>query len=507
MAKDHSEVNEIGAERQARVTCWVHNSHEESDDQELETHYVYMAKIQEDSITTHTYELSKEEFNYFLILYTIPSDYRVILPKSNQTVFDAPPRFIYQGSTLLVVPSSPLLLSCVKLMVVSLLLTSFEGSLICVELQRPVIMAGGKGIYLYCFFLYFPFSLIYDLLFLPAKMAFRNFIYIEDDEDLAFLPKEPSSGFGTGSLSVSVNIEPLKANEDPVIQPVEVIADSGESPKPELFVVHLGSVAAQIKDRKCKNKGGSSRPPVKRKLSIGSSTSHATRAKTSSSKEDAPFLTVSDDDECRLLFFNIPCIDATACHLKIYAITPPAWKNHLDNHMHLELLDLHDRYYARQVVVENTVNRRLPTELSTLESKVSSPKAEKARLKAVKVSLYKEVEELKKDRREVADMKDLFDLSKVKGYRSSYKKDHTEANNDFATATFPWMDKFVTDPSAPIEVLLSKKLSSLQRHVPSRTQVSLPSSQKATPSSALVSNPMSLPADSSVTKPQSSLLQ
>ncbi|GJZ94515.1 hypothetical protein Tco_0666718 [Tanacetum coccineum] len=58
---------------------------------------------------------------------------------------------------------------------------------------------------------------------------------------------------------------------------------------------------------------------------------------------------------------------------------------------------------------------------------------------------------------QVADMNDPFDLSKVKGYRSSYKKDHTQASNDLATATFPWLNEFVEDPSTPIEALLSKK--------------------------------------------------
>ncbi|GKB99570.1 hypothetical protein Tco_0985707 [Tanacetum coccineum] len=96
-------------------------------------------------------------------------------------------RFIYRGSTLLVVPSLPLLLSCAKLMVVSPLSTSFEASSICVELDITRI----------------------------KEMAFRNFIYTEDDED--FFPKDPSSGFGTGSPSVSINTEPLKANEDHVI--------------------------------------------------------------------------------------------------------------------------------------------------------------------------------------------------------------------------------------------------------------------------------------------------
>ncbi|GJZ27989.1 hypothetical protein Tco_0572636 [Tanacetum coccineum] len=542
-----------------------------------------------DSVTIQTYELSKEEFNDFLTLYPIPSEYHVILPKSNQTVFDASPGFIYRGSTLLVVPSSPLLLSCAKLIVVSPLSTSSEAFSICIELQRPAIMAGDK------------------------EMAFRNFIYTEDDKDLSFLPKEPSSGFGTGSSSVSINTEPLKANEEPVIQSVEVTKNYGESPQPELFVVHPRSVVTWIKDWKCKTRGGSSSPLVKRKLAHGSSTSRATHAKTSSSKDDAPFLTVSDDDE------GLPNVlelkDATDCHLKIFAITPPAWKNHLDNHMDVELLDLHDRYYARQAVVDNAVNRRshellqvieklrgefdvmrnkerareeeceglqvkceaamtefkknpvvvalrekisiLSTEvkehklnldrimlesqkwagyqqnLSTLESKVTFLKAEKARLEVVEVSLRKEVEDFKRDRREVvskfvpyaamelvysdgmgslvgrlvssailygrcrayeqvADMKEPFDLSKVKGYRSFYKKDHTQASNDFATDTFPWLDKFVADPSALIEVLLSKKPPSLQRPVPSRTQVPLPTSQRATPSSAPVSNPMSL---------------
>ncbi|GJS22422.1 hypothetical protein Tco_0451054 [Tanacetum coccineum] len=87
-----------------------------------------------DSITTQTCELSQEEFNEFLSLYPVPSEYHVIFPKSNQTIFDAPLGFIYRDSILLAVPSSLILLSCVKLMVVSPLSTSSEGSLICVEL-------------------------------------------------------------------------------------------------------------------------------------------------------------------------------------------------------------------------------------------------------------------------------------------------------------------------------------------------------------------------------------
>nr|GEV83740.1 hypothetical protein [Tanacetum cinerariifolium] len=151
------------------------------------------------------------------------------------------------------------------------------------------------------------------------EMAFRNFIYTEDDDDLAFLPKEPSLGF-------------------------EVTVDSGESPKVGVFVVHPGSVAAHIKERKCKTRGGSSRPPVKRKLASGSSSSR----------------------DVRLLdYFELK--DANVCHLKISVITPPSWKGHLDNQMDLELLDLYDRCYVLQDVVDNAVNRKAREFLQVIE--------------------------------------------------------------------------------------------------------------------------------------------
>ncbi|GKB25683.1 hypothetical protein Tco_0865084 [Tanacetum coccineum] len=344
-------------------------------------------------------------------------------------------------------------------------------------------------------------------------MAFKNFVYVEDEEDLSFLPNEPSFGFDTGSPSVLVNIEHLRAYKEPVLQPIEVTADSRGSPKPELFVVHSGSVAARIKDMKCKTRGGSSKPPVKRKITSGFSNSRATRAKTFTLKDDVPFLTISDDDKGLSNVLELK--DATTCHLKIFAITPPAWKNYLDNHMDVELLDLHDRCYARQAVVDNVVNRRSyellevieklrgecdvikererareeeskslrvrceaamsdfeknPTislweKISTLSIKIASLEAKKARLEAIEVSLQKEVGDVKRDRMEVvskvvpyaamelihsddlgslvgrfvssaifygrckafeqvAGMKEPFDLSKVKGYRPSYKKEH-----------------------------------------------------------------------------------
>nr|GEV12895.1 hypothetical protein [Tanacetum cinerariifolium] len=548
----------------------------------------------------------------------IPFEYHVILSKSNQTVFDAPLRFVYRGSTLLVVPSSPLLLSCAKLMVVSPLSTSFEGFSICVELgwherffyvqdsiitaKYPQLLSEQNKLDLKSFKDKLPLNIeenpmfqrlgryltsvrvFPDPILFLAEMAFRNFICTEDDEDLSFLPKEPSSGFGTGSPSVSINTEPLKANGEPVIQPVEATTDSKESLKPELFVVHPGSIAARIKVRKCKIRGGSSRPPVKRKLAPGSSTSCATRAKTSSLKDDASFLTVFDDDK------GLPNV------LELKMLLPTTSRSLL---LLLQLRRIIWITTWMEAIVDNAVNRRSREQLQaamtefeknpavvalrekiyvlstkvkehklnldgmmfesqkwvgyqpnllTLESKVTFLRPKRQDWRLLKCPSARRLRSLNWKRREVvskvvpyvamelvhsddmgslvsrivssailygrcmayeqvADMKEPFDLSKVKGYRSSYKKDHTQASNDFATVTFPWLDEFVADPSAPIEVLLSKNPPSLQRHAPSRTQVPFPTFQRATPSSAPVSNPMSPPPDTFVAKPQSSPLQ
>ncbi|GJU52744.1 hypothetical protein Tco_1226458 [Tanacetum coccineum] len=160
--------------------------------------------------------------------------------------------------------------------------------------QRPVIIVDGR------------------------EMAFRNFMYAGNNEDLSFLPKESSLDFGTG--------------DSPVRQ--------------DKRMIHFGSVAARIKVRKCWTRG-SSKPPVKRRLVPVGSSSKATRQKTSPLKADSPFLTISHDEE-----------DANAFHLKISDITPSAWKGHLDNQLDVELLDLQDWSYARQAVVDNAVNRR-----------------------------------------------------------------------------------------------------------------------------------------------------
>nr|GEV40734.1 hypothetical protein [Tanacetum cinerariifolium] len=259
----------------------------------------------------------------------------------------------------------------------------------------------------------------------------------------------------------------------------------------------------------------------------------------------APILSISNDDEGKFLvrlvlskcidllihplsslyvLFGLPdCFelkDANACHLKISAITPPAWKVNKKAREFLQVIvkisDEADVIKAMKRSHEEECEKLLvkceaaiaefdqnstasyQVTLLTLELKVDSLEAEKVKLEAVEVSLHREVEELKQDRRDVvlkvvpyaaielvhsnelgrlvgtlvssaitygccrayeqvAAMKEPVNLSKAKGYRSSYKKEHTQTNNDFATATFPWLDEFVADAAASIEALLSKK--------------------------------------------------
>ncbi|GKB67274.1 hypothetical protein Tco_0928686 [Tanacetum coccineum] len=309
---------------------------------------------------------------------------------------------------------------------------------------------------------------MYDLLFLFAQMAFRNFIYAKTDEDLSFLPKEPSHDFGTGSPSVSINTEPPIGDAEPVAVVDNVVNRiSQESLK---VIEQIRGECDLMKEKE--------------------------RAR---------------DEECEGLKANEA-------------------KEHKAN------LD--------RMMLESKIWSGYQVSLLTLESKVASLKAEKARLEVVEASLRQEVDDLKRDRmevvskvvpyiamelvhsdelgmiigklvspavfygrcatfEEVSEMKEPFDLIKMKGYRPSYKKEHTKAGNDHATATFPFMSEVIADPSASIETLLSKKPPMLQRPTPSRTQASMPSSQKATPSYVHVSKPMSPPAAVSSAKLQS----
>ncbi|GJW80780.1 hypothetical protein Tco_0144755 [Tanacetum coccineum] len=434
-----------------------------------------------------------------------------MLPKSNQTIFDPPDGlnpFSYAKLTTFVVmckaygcePSVELFRGFFNL---------FPGGKWLTFAKRPekhipnllpkfiTLIEGWKG----RFFFVQDYVILADCPELlskdnryPANVRVSHdpilFLYAETDEDLSFLPKEPSPDFG-------------------------------DSPCQEKLVIHSGSVAGRIKDRKCRTRGGSSKPPIKRRLVQGDSFSRATRQKTASSKDDSPILTISNVDEG--LSDVLELQDVNACHLKIYNITPLACKGHLDYQLDVELLDLHDRCYARRAVVENVFNRRAQELLKVVEqikgecdvlkerekvrdkereelkakceaamadfdnnpavkvlrkkiaallveSKVASLEAEKAKLEIAKASLRQESDDMGKlvtklvssaiffgrchDFEEVANMKEPFDLTKVKGYRSSYNQEHTKVGNKFTTAIFIFLSDVVADPHASVEALV-----------------------------------------------------
>ncbi|GJZ69100.1 hypothetical protein Tco_0632650 [Tanacetum coccineum] len=620
-----------------------------------------------DTIRAQTCKLTKEEFTQFLSLYPIPSEYHVMLPKRNQTIFDALDGYV-RLNTFSCAKLTTFIVMCKaygcepSLDLFRGLFNSFHGGKwltfakrvekhIPNHLPKDITrIKGWKGRF---FFVQDSVVLanFHELLSkdnrwdtksfrdkLPdnihenpsfqrlgryptsrptiivdgKEMAFRNFMYAKADDDLTFIPKEPSLEFGTRSPSISINTEPPITKAVPTGQLVENTTDSGDSPCLEKLMIHPSSVATRIREIKCRTRGGSSKPHVKHKLVQGASSSRSPHAKVAASKDDSPFLTISDDDK------GLPDVlelqNANTCHLQIFAITPLAWKNYLDNQLDVDLLDLHDRCYARQTVVENAVNRKsrellkminqikaecdvlkdreksrdqeceelkakceaamayfdknpavnvlcekiasfsgevkehranldrmllesqkwagYQVSLSTLESKVASLEAGKVKLEVIEASLRQELQNAKLDRaevvskvvpfvtmkfvnsddigrlvaklvsasilyrrcqafEEVAKIKEPFDITKVKGYMSSYKKEHTRAGNELATTTFPFLAEVITDPHAFVEALLSKKPHVLQRPTSIRTHMPASStpSQKATPLPAPMSPP------------------
>ncbi|GJZ97108.1 hypothetical protein Tco_0669442, partial [Tanacetum coccineum] len=73
---------------------------------------------------------------------------------------------------------------------------------------------------------------------------------------------------------------------------------------------------------------------------------------------------------------------------------------------------------------------------------------------------------------EVAKLKEPFSMEKMVGYRPTSKQEYDQAGDDLANASYPFLSKYVNDPYASLEQLLSKKPESL----PSRSSLSFVSS-------------------------------
>nr|GEV77891.1 ribonuclease H-like domain-containing protein [Tanacetum cinerariifolium] len=472
------------------------------------------------ALVIQRYELLRKELDDFLSSNSIPSEYRVILPTPTQTVLDSPRGYIGLYTYFFSLATLRLPLNdffCELLLKENMLgVKSFKDKLPSGIEQNPRFQSLAR----------YPISVCAfndPILFLAVLQSSwehgqQNFIYTEDDEDLTFLPKDFSPGFNIGSPSVSINAEPVRADEEPTVDPttehehvnkrVGITTDFGGSPKGDTFVVQVVSVAARIRERKCKTRRDSSMPPVKRKVASGSSTSRTVRANASTLKDDTSVLSIYEDDKGLKDYLDLK--DATAY-----------------NHLDLDLLDLPDRCYARQAVVDNVVNRRLrklldvieklrgeayvvlllrekmsllaaeakeqkenldrlmhesqkwsgyQLSLLDMESKVASLEAKKANLEAIDASLCQEIEKVKHDKREV--------VSKVVHYACMELLYSDELGRLVGKLA-----------SSAITFGRSKKPLTLQKPVPLRTQMPVPSSQLVTPSSAPALKPMYPPAN------------
>nr|GEX52801.1 hypothetical protein [Tanacetum cinerariifolium] len=278
------------------------------------------------------------------------------------------------------------------------------------------------------------------------EMAFRNFMYAQDDEDLSILLRYPSPSFGDGSPSTLINNEPSLLEAEPLDatnlkQLVENTVDSGGSPAHErMLVLGTSSISRRMMDIKTGGVILTIRPVSCRRL------------------------TDQMKGECHMLKERKKARDKECKELK--AKCEAAMAN-FDNNPTVNVL--------RQKI------KSLSRELWTLESKVVTLEAEKGRLEAVEATLCQEINVVKCDRvevvtkvvpyvaiklvhndevvpfEEVADMKAPFDLAKVNGYRPSYKKAYTKARNGLATATFPFLSDVLADYFASVEAVLSKK--------------------------------------------------
>ncbi|GJV69555.1 hypothetical protein Tco_1485064 [Tanacetum coccineum] len=266
--------------------------------------------------------LTKEERSHFLSTYDIPSEYKIMLSKSNQTIYDALNGFVslYTHCFSLANIRLPLLKFFCDVLDYYHVYLSRLNPFGCAKLTTFVVMCKAYGgeprVELFrSFFNFYPSGQLLafakrpkkhvpkllskenrypinvrtfpdPILFLAGlktllehgqqrpvifvngnEMAFKNFMYAKYDEDMSFLPREPSPCFGTGSPSILINNEPPLIEAEPLDttnleQLVEKTADSkGYPTHGEMLEVGTGSIAERMKSRKCKTKG-SMNPPI-----------------------------------------------------------------------------------------------------------------------------------------------------------------------------------------------------------------------------------------------------
>ncbi|GJX43783.1 zf-CCHC domain-containing protein [Tanacetum coccineum] len=137
----------------------------------------------------------------------------------------------------------------------------------------------------------------------------------------------------------------------PINQLDENTTDFEHSPHREEYIIHPGSVAARIRERKYRTRGGSSKHHVKSKLVQRASTSRSTRTKAATSKDNSLVLIISDDDEG--LSDCLELKNANAFYLKVFAITPPDGFSS-KNYVRKFLRAVHPKWRAKFTMIEES---------------------------------------------------------------------------------------------------------------------------------------------------------
>ncbi|GKD91671.1 hypothetical protein Tco_1367178 [Tanacetum coccineum] len=274
------------------------------------------------------------------------------------------------------------------------------------------------------------------------EMAFRNFMFTEDDEEMYFHPCEPSLGFGCGSPSASINNEPTLLKVEPLdsVNPDKLFDNTphfrGSPIREEMPII--GSVAERMNNKKYRTKG-STKPLVKRKLVHAGSSSRSTRQKFYPAKaESSAFLTISDDEGLP----NAPkLLTVVDCHLMAQELLKVVDQMKGECEVFKERGMARDREYkelrlkCEATIVDfdnnptiNILRQKIKSlsggvkehkasmdwmllesqkwfgyqeNLATLELKVTSLETEKVKLEAIEALLHQEVKAIKCDRAEV----------------------------------------------------------------------------------------------------------
>nr|GEW72991.1 xylulose kinase-1 [Tanacetum cinerariifolium] len=133
--------------------------------------------------------------------------------------------------------------------------------------------------------------------------------------------------------------------------------------------------------------------------------------------------------------------DSADCHWVVSHVTPPSWKKHLQDALKP------DRVSIVSKVVLNAATKLIHSdEMGMLVSKLVKASIIYGRYVAFK---------------EVAKLKEPFVIEKMVGYRPSSKQEYDQAGDDLENASYPFLSKYVNDPYASLEQLLSKKPESL----------------------------------------------